>query len=378
MPAGIYIHIPFCRRKCSYCDFYSLPQPQPAAMDRYIRSLIKEIEVRASQWQEYQFSTIYLGGGTPSLLEPAHIQKLLKAIFCHYNLTPDPEISMEANPATVSRQSLQELQIAGINRLSLGVQSFRDNELKLLGRIHGTREVEDTIMALDNAGIKNFNLDLIYGIPGQTLQDWIYNLRMAEKCHPQHISAYLLQLDPSTPLARRIDSGELSAGDEDLEAVMYYSTIDYLSSKGYQHYEISNYASAGFECRHNLIYWQAHEYLGLGAGAVSYQNGKRTMNKTDLNAYLNRTAADDSWATEILEVMTGREKLLDAVILGLRMTSGIKPSELLQRFGIDFSREYHAIIEKLEQDGLLITEQDRIRLSRKGYFLSNQVFRCFI
>ncbi|CFX98790.1 Radical SAM, alpha/beta horseshoe [Syntrophomonas zehnderi OL-4] len=347
-------------------------------LERYIHCLLKEIKLRSTQWKDYQFSTIYLGGGTPSLLEPFQIEQILKAIFHNYVLTTDTEISMEANPATVNLESLRGFREAGINRISLGVQSFQDNELKILGRIHRVSEIKDTLGALAKSGIKNINLDLIYGIPGQTWKDWLFNLRMAVKYHPQHISAYLLQLDPSVPLARRIISGEIPAENEDLQYAMYYSTIDYLSGQGYQHYEISNFALTGYECHHNLIYWQAHEYLGLGVGAVSYQNGQRIINKANLHDYLTRLESDGICDTKILETMNEREKMLDALILGLRMTTGIKPSELEVRFGIDFIQEYYAIIKKLEQDGLLIIEPDRIRISRRGYFLSNQVFSRFI
>ncbi len=378
MSAGIYIHIPFCLRKCSYCDFYSLSRPEPAILERYCQSLIRELQIRASDWREQEFSTLYLGGGTPSLLKPAQIEQVVKAIFSNYNMEASPEISMEANPATLNGQSLQALQAAGINRISLGVQSFQDHELKLLGRMHGVEEVEATVLALGKAGMKNYNLDLIYGIPGQTLEDWMYNLRMAVQCHPQHISAYLLQLDPGTPLARRIQMEKLPDGDEDMEASMYYEGRDYLSSQGYQHYEISNFAQANQACHHNLIYWQAHEYLGLGAGAVSYKDGQRRLNKADLDAYLARIENGQRSEFEVLEVMSERDKFLDAIILGLRMTAGIKPSEFWQRFGIDFTKEYHAIISQLEQDGLLIAEKDRICLSRRGYFLSNQVFCQFL
>lgn len=371
------MHIPFCLRKCSYCDFYSIPVPEKDLLDFYTNCIIRELQAKASRWQDRQINTIYLGGGTPSLLTPVQINKILDAAFGSYNMQADPEISMEANPATLSLQSLRELKRAGINRLSLGVQSFNDDELQILGRIHGVREVYDTMDALEKAGLTNYNIDLIYGIPGQSLQSWLNNLGMAVKCHPQHISSYLLQLDPATPLARRIKQGTLLEADEDLEAGMYYSSIDYLQSEGFKHYEISNFAQPNYACRHNLIYWQAHEYLGVGAGAVSYQDGQRLMNQADFKAYLDNFDRGQSCDAEILETMSSRERLLDAVILGLRLTAGIKPLELLQRFGIDFYQEYHAIIEKLEQQGLLNSNKDTIALSRKGYFLSNQVFCHF-
>ena len=378
LAAGIYIHIPFCLRKCSYCDFYSIPVPEKDLLESYTNGLIQELKTQAPIWRDRKIGTIYLGGGTPSLLAPTQIGRILAEVFGSYDMLSEPEISMEANPATLSLQALKELKQAGINRLSLGVQSFQDDELQLLGRIHGVQEIWDTVNSLEKAGFTNYNIDLIYGIPGQSLQAWINNLGMAVKCHPQHISAYLLQLDPSTPMARKIKSGTLPAADEDLEASMYYSSIDYLHSEGYQHYEISNFSQPDYACRHNLIYWQAFEYLGLGAGAVSYRDGQRIINQADFKAYLDDIDRGSGCAVEILETMSPREKFLDAIILGLRLTAGIRPKELWQRFGIDFNQEYHAIIKKLESQGLLKVEADRIALSRAGYFLSNQVLCQFV
>ncbi len=376
--AGIYIHIPFCLRKCSYCDFYSEPVPEKDILERYTNSLIQEIKARAPYWQSRQFSTIYLGGGTPSLLAPVQIDRILAAVWGSYNLLDKPEISMEANPATLSPAALKEIKQAGINRISLGVQSFRDDELQILGRIHGSREIFKTVNALEKAGISNYNIDLIYGIPGQSLQTWINNLGMAVKCYPRHISAYLLQLDPAVPLAAKIQQGVVPEVDEDLEARMYYDGLDYLQGEGYQHYEISNFSRPDYACRHNLIYWQAYEYLGLGAGAVTFRDAQRSMNRAELMTYLNNAAYDKGWNEEILETMSDREKFIDTVILGLRLTAGIKPEELFQRFGIDFQREYHAIITKLADQDLLYVGEDRIALTRRGYFLSNQVLCQFI
>lgn len=376
--AGIYIHIPFCLRKCSYCDFYSVPVPQKDLLETYTNGLIGEIKAQAPCWQNREFTTVYLGGGTPSLLAPAQINRILSAVFSNYNVLAEPEISMEANPAAISPAAIKELKQAGINRISLGVQSFQENELKILGRIHGTQEVWETVAALEQAGISNYNIDLIYGIPGQSLPTWINNLGMAVKCHPQHISTYLLQLDPATPLARQIKQGSMSEADEDLEARMYYDCIDYLHDEGYQHYEISNFCRPDYACQHNLIYWQAQEYLGLGAGAVSYRDGQRMMNSPDLKTYLADIEGGQRPAVEMLETMSVRERFLDSIILGLRLTEGISQEELFLRFGIDIKREYHAIIEKLVRQGLLHVEADRIVLTRNGYFLSNQVLCQFV
>lgn len=371
--AGIYIHVPFCVQKCSYCDFYSLPLRDKTYMERYTMGLIREIEAQAAGWSGREFSSIYIGGGTPSLLFPEQIDRILRSLYAHLKILPQPEISMEANPATLSLSNLQELRSAGINRLSLGVQSFLDEELKILGRIHGATEVMEAVADLVKAGISNYNLDLIYGIPGQSQENWKYNLQMAVSCQPQHISTYLLQLDPSTPMAKQIEQGRLKALEEDLEADMYYTGVDYLRSQGYQHYEISNFSRPGYACHHNLIYWQACEYLGLGPGAVSYRDGQRWLNIAQLEDYLDDDHQGRANNVEVLETMTHHDQFVDAVILGLRMTAGISRGEFRQRFGIDFHQEYHAIIEKFSRDGILIVDQDRIYLSRRGYFLSNQL-----
>jgi len=376
--AGIYIHFPFCVRKCSYCDFYSVSVTELTILERYTRCLLEEIENKSPLWKDRIFSTIYLGGGTPSMFSPAQIARILTAVFKHYSITAEPEISMEANPATLTPTSLAALKQTGINRISLGVQSFQETELKLLGRIHGVREVWETIDSLEKAGLSNYNIDLIYGIPGQSLQTWIDNLGMAVKCHPQHISAYLLQLDPQTPLAVKIKQGSLPESDEDLEARMYYQCLDYLASEGYEHYEISNFSRPHFACRHNLIYWQACEYLGFGAGAVSYQQNIRSMNQPDLQQYLLHLETGLEPPAQLLETMSKQDQFVDAVILGLRMVEGINPEELLQRFGIDFLQVYHAILENLQEQALIKITAERVALSPRGYFLSNQVLCRFL
>lgn len=366
--AGIYIHVPFCLKKCSYCDFYSLPLQEQDRLDKYTRSLLREIEQQADKWENQRFSTIYMGGGTPSLLQPEQIHRILKSLFQNLSLLPQVEISMEANPATLDGMRLQELKSAGINRISLGVQSFRDEELRILGRIHTAREARQATEDIIAAGFDNFNLDLIYGIPGQNLDDWQYNLQMAVNCQPKHISAYLLQLDPSVPLAKQISAGKYTDLTEDMQVDMYDAALDYLVGEGFHHYEISNFAWPGYECKHNLIYWQAGQYLGLGPGAVSFRDGRRWRNRE-----IVAETATGMVETEILETMNDHDRFIDAVILGLRMTEGISRQHFIERFGIDFAREYHSIIERFRRDGLLIVDQDRIYLSRRGYFLSNQL-----
>lgn len=369
---GIYIHVPFCLQKCSYCDFYSLPLQNGDSLEKYTKNLLREMEQQAANWENRQFSTVYMGGGTPSLLSPEQINIILTDLEHHLHILPQAEISLEANPATLNSDRLQELKSAGINRISLGVQSFRDEELKILGRIHGAQAAMEAVDDIIRAGFENFNLDLIYGIPGQTHDDWIYNLKMAVSCGPRHISTYLLQLDPCVALAQQIKAGKYKALSEDQEADMYYDALDCLINEGFHHYEISNFARPGYECKHNLIYWQAGEYLGLGPGAVSFRDGQRWMNK-EIKSCPEITSPTDTVAVETLEIMNDRDRFVDAVVLGLRLTEGISRQQFMDRFGIDFYQEYHSIIEKFSREGILLADQDRICLSHRGYFLSNQL-----
>ena len=370
--AGIYVHVPFCVKKCSYCDFYSLPLQDQDSLEKYTQNLLRDIEQQAGSWDERRFSTIYIGGGTPSLLSPEQIHRILAGLHHSLHILPHPEISMEANPATLNINRLQELKSAGINRISLGVQSFRDEELKILGRIHGAKAARQAADEIIKAGFDNFNLDLIYGVPGQSLEDWIYNLHLAVECQPRHISTYLLQLDPSVPLARQISAGMFKFLPEDTEADMYYGALDYLTGEGFHHYEISNFAQPGYECNHNLIYWQADEYLGLGPGAVSFLDVRRWINK-EIKSCPEFEGEAGVAAVETLEIMNDHDRFVDAVILGLRMTDGISRQQFMDRFSIDFYQVYHSIIEKFSREGILIADQDRIYLSRRGYFLSNQL-----
>ena len=376
-PIGIYIHIPFCLSKCYYCDFYSLPLLDPLILEKYTYSIVNELKLRKAEIDS-PFASIYLGGGTPSLLRPKQVEKILESVFAHYRPYGEPEISMEVNPATVNLQDLRDLRSVGVNRLSIGVQSFSDAELKTLGRIHGSLEASAILSDVNKAGFDNFNIDLIYGLPHQTLSGWQDNLRLAVGFNPQHISAYLLQLDESTPLARQIKEGTISLLDDELEASMYYGTLDYLEAQGYLHYEISNFARPNYECCHNQLYWQCREYLGVGAGAVSFNRGRRTLNEPPVKSYIEELLADRPASIKVLEDMDYHQKIADAIIMGLRLTKGINREEFHQRFGIDILDDYQDIIETCRMQGLLEFKNDYIYLTKKAYFLSNQVLNKFI
>jgi oxygen-independent coproporphyrinogen-3 oxidase len=375
---GMYIHIPFCIKKCRYCDFYSLPGRSRADLANYTRALLKEIRIRAEQVPAVQVESIYLGGGTPSLLDGKQLTAIITTCRDSFDILPGAEISMEANPATLDHERLAAIEEAGINRLSLGVQSFFNDELELMGRVHDAKAVVDTIELLHSRGWKNFNLDLIYGLPGQSVQRWQQNLKQAVDCNPAHLSLYLLQLEKNTPMGQDVAQGRLQMLDEDDEWHMYQQAMDYLEDRGFEHYEISNFCRPGRECRHNLVYWQAREYIGLGAGAVSFVAGRRYMNRADCIEYTNALLSGETPLVDLLEHMSGRELMVDALILGLRLCEGIDISDFRQRFGVDISSEYNNIIVQYMDRGLLKMANGRLSFTREGYFLSNQVLSHLI
>ncbi|MEN6461928.1 MAG: radical SAM family heme chaperone HemW [Syntrophomonas sp.] len=375
---GIYVHIPFCLQKCGYCDFYSVPLAEKAWLERYVHCLIREIKKAAADFSRLPVETIFFGGGTPNLLSPEQLRVILEALVNSFNIEDDAEISIEANPYRHNPGALKLIREAGINRISLGAQSFCDQELKILGRLHTANDVLETIESVSEAGFDNFSLDLIYGLPGQSLQRWQDNLKMAVSRQPTHISAYLLQLSDQTPMARQVGRKEIQLLDDDTESLMYYSGIEYLSAQGFKHYELSNFAQPGYECRHNLRYWNARQYLGLGPGAVSYYDCKRVMNEPRVIDYMNNWEKGKIHPVRILETMSEKELIVDAIILGLRLTGGINRRDFQNRFGVDIIDTYHDVISKGIKNQLLNFTDDTLALSVKGYFLANEVLCQFI
>ena len=377
---GIYIHIPFCIAKCNYCDFYSVPIGRSMDwQEQYIRGLVAEIKQRASFYDGQRIITIYIGGGTPSLLTAGQIDRLLTKLAATFTLSSDIEITIEANPATVNEKYLRECRQAGVNRLSLGVQSFIDRELHLLGRLHSAQDSKEAIRAARAAGFANLNLDLIYGIPGQTTDDWTANLCQAMVADTEHLSLYLLQLEPHTPMGRWVDEGKLLMLEDEQEYQLYQISREFLNHHGYQQYEISNFARPGKECRHNLHYWYSAEYIGLGAGAVSFINRVRQQN-AQLDSYLQVSAdyQPGFWQGEILESMSERQRWIDAVVMGLRTTQGIYMEDFKSRFGVDLHQEYAQVINELMAGGFIIIKDGYLRLAPSAYFISNQVLYRFM
>ncbi len=376
---ALYLHIPFCIRKCTYCDFYSRPGT-PEEMDAYARRLAEAIRLWGEAFHETPLDTVYIGGGTPSLLNEWQLELILRALWDNWLIPPEVEITLEANPATLSAAKARSFRKMGVNRVSMGVQSFNPAELAVLGRQHGVPEVYQAVRDIEAAGFPHFNLDLIYGVPGQTMESWAQSLKEAAALNPDHISAYLLQMDPSVPLARRIARGEAEEPADDVAADMFYRAHDYLAGKGYGHYEISNFALFGGQCRHNRHYWQSHPYLGLGAGAVSFLNGRRFLLAPDFKRFMTEDLTLQQVHAEVLEELkTPRDWLADALIMGLRLMEGVSLPELYDRFGLDPEADFFgdAIFQSLT-DGLLEIADGRLRLTRRGWFLTNQVFMNFV
>ncbi|MDD3894520.1 MAG: radical SAM family heme chaperone HemW [Syntrophomonadaceae bacterium] len=374
---GVYIHIPFCRKKCYYCDFYSLPDTDESLLDQYCQALVTEIETAA--WRdELMVSTIFLGGGTPSLLSARQLSGILQQIAAVFPVSSEVEITVEANPATINLPKMKEYLTAGVNRISLGAQSFADDELTVLGRVHNAEDILSSVQILYKCGLENFNLDLIYGIPGQSIRSWETNLRKAMELKPAHISAYLLQLAPQTIMARQAEQKLLTLADEETEAAMYEVTIDELTAGGFKQYEISNFSLPDYECRHNIFYWQSKNYLGFGAGAVSYMDNRRYINKPELFNYMESLRSGKLPPTEELENMSLKEQLADAIVLGLRLSQGINIEEINKRFDIDFIKEYSYEIKNNIEKGLLNLNNGQLALTRRGYFLSNEVLCHFV
>lgn len=373
---GVYVHFPFCRHKCGYCDFYSLTYNRDLAY-HYSEALITELNlINSEEWTN--IGTIFLGGGTPSLMDPSWVTRLLAEVSSRFSLDQDCEITMEMNPGTINLPRLKLFSASGVNRASVGVQSLNQRELELLGRIHRRDEVGQAVEWLCTVGLTNFSLDLIYGIPGQSMAGWEATINEALALKPSHISCYLLQLEPEVPLAVQVERGDITMSGEDLEADMYYRAVDLLTTAGFEHYELSNFARPGFRCRHNVNYWKAGSYLGLGAGAVSCSGGRRWQNLPDVADYIQRLTRSAKPAAELLERMNPDEIAVDAIILGLRMIEGIDTEDYRQRFGINPLEHFAVAILSGVEAGLLEYSPPFLKLTRRGYFLSNRVFREFM
>lgn len=377
--AGVYIHIPFCRSHCSYCDFATGMYESELA-ERYVNSLIDE----TTRWSEVDspavVDTIYFGGGTPSLLAPAQIERILKAVRNRFQVPAGAEVTIELNPgdggtsAAAKLETIRDFRHLGINRASFGAQTFDDRELKQLGRTHSSGDITSTFNQLREAGFENINFDLIAGLPGQTLADWQRNLTAALKLRPEHLSLYLLDIHEGTPLADQINRGQRPKPDDDLAAEMYLIMIDELSAAGYQHYEISNFCRPGFESRHNTKYWTGDPYYGFGCSAHSFDGRlKRWSNERDAASYASLIETHQSPIVERTD-LNRDEARSESVFLGLRLMRGLNLENYRARFGTDLRDEYDADIMRLRDAGLIEIDEGLMRLTKRGALLSNEVF----
>lgn len=363
---GLYIHIPFCRTKCLYCDFCSFVSRNEDERDSYVGALLNEVEQRSAK--EYIVDTIYFGGGTPSLLSAEQIERILSSIRENFVLDENIEITLECNPMTHiydGKEYFSALHELGINRLSLGIQSAVDKELKLIGRQHSFTQAKQTILYARESGFDNISVDLMFGIPSQTLESLEYSLMEFAALGAEHISIYSLQLEEGTPLYRMRE--KYTFADDDMTADMYERVVTFMKNVGYNQYEISNFAKEGRESRHNSKYWRLDEYLGLGLSAHSDFLGKRQENTCDMDQYL-----EGNWL-ENERIISKSEREFEFIMLGLRTSVGISKSEFFARFGIDFDEKYSKKTEKFEKMELLMRNDDRIALNERGFEISNAI-----
>ena len=369
----LYIHIPFCVKKCAYCDFLSGPADEDVVA-RYVEALVQEI--RSYAGTQGLITSIFIGGGTPSLLQPVQIENIFAALRETFSVTNDAEITIEVNPGTVTEEKLQTYKTCKINRISFGLQSANNEELKLLGRIHTYEEFLESYRMAREAGFDNINVDLISAIPKQTLQSWENTLQKIIALKPEHISAYSLIVEDGTPFAKLYGEGCLNECDlpnEDAEREIYYQTEAMLREAGYYRYEISNYAKAGKECRHNLGYWERKNYLGLGLGAASMLNNVRFSNTADLQVYM-KNAKDQKDIRCGEEELNMKAQMEEFVFLGMRKTVGISVKEFKNTFHIDIEECYGKNLERMLSEGLIEKQGDYLRLTTKGIDVSNYVF----
>ena len=400
---SIYIHIPFCVKKCQYCDFLSAPADS-RAQEVYLRALKQEIREQAARYRKYEVQTVFIGGGTPTAVPCEKLCEVLKTVFTCYRVNPQAEISMEANPGTVTKEALLSYRKAGINRLSIGLQSTDDGELKLLGRIHTYRDFLQTYRWAQEAGFTNINLDIMSALPGQSVENYKKTLETVLSLRPQHISAYSLIVEEGTPFYEKYgqESEKLQATgekqpdlpSEEEEREMYTLTEKLLATAGYHRYEISNYALPGMECRHNRVYWKRGNYVGFGLGAASMVENVRFENTRKMQEYLAEYAGVPSAEPVFADVAQGdmqqifrgenvhplsqQEQMEETMFLGLRLTEGVSKAEFHRQFGVSMEQIYGEVIQENTAQGLLADEAGYLRLTREGMDLSNYVMAQFL
>jgi len=370
---GIYVHIPFCHRKCGYCDFNSY-----AGLDTLVEPFVDALhrEIEQSPYAGERFDTVFFGGGTPTYLSGEALASILEHLTCRFAIAPNAEITCEANPGSVSLAQLRLLRQAGFNRLSFGVQSFHLDELQCMDRIHTPAEVLQSVAWAREAGFENLNLDLIFALPQQTLERWEASVRQAIALQPEHLSLYALMLEPNTRFYHLYQKGKLRLPDEEVQVAMFRLAQQLTAEAGYHQYEISNYAKPGYECQHNMIYWRNEPYLGFGPGAVSYMEGRRWTNIKHPREYIRRIHAGEPLELE-WERLTGWDSVAETLMLSLRMVDGVDLHALEQRFGLPVHQHYAPVIAQLIARGWLEQHGTTIRLTQEGLLWHSEVALAF-
>lgn len=379
--AGIYAHIPFCMRKCEYCDFYSIVVNNPdqfnRVVDSYLSAIYREARYYRSWAAEYEFNSLFLGGGTPTLVPAPRLAELVTFLKREYQLPPDAEITIEANPKTVSPESLEVLRDSGVGRISLGAQAFQDSILQRLGRTHSVTDVKESVAALKEAGFTNYNLDLMFGLPGQTMAMWKESLDVAISLEPTHLSCYSLIIEENTPFHHLYTNGILDLPGEDMEREMLEYAAAFLDRQGYRHYEVSNFCLPGYESQHNLHYWKNRPYVGLGCSASGRVGNTRYTNVANINDYI-ATWQKDQPSLALNETIDMDLAMDETLICGLRLIEGVSDTEFSARFGHSLGDIYHEQIKGLEARGLVTYQAGQLKLTREGLFLGNLVFAEFL
>ena len=372
MEYSLYIHIPFCKKKCHYCDFVSYPGLNHMEAG-YVNALLMEMKL----YRGKRLKTVYIGGGTPTCIDPALISRILEGVGECFDTTGCVETSIEANPGTLSRGVLVQLKKSGIDRLSIGLQSWNPDELMTLGRIHGRQSFIQNYQLAREIGFDNINVDLIFGVPGQTSDSWRNTLKAVTALSPEHISCYSLIIEEGTEFYRMIKDGALSEPDPDLDRDMYHYAVKFLKDRGYDRYEISNFAQKGRECVHNLACWDNRPYIGIGAAAHSYTDGIRRWNTPDIFRYCRLLEQGRSPA-ESSEAISDQTRMFETIFLKLRTAQGIDYRQFQQEFGTDIRLLYKGQLDRLEEKGLVEMGEESLRLTSKGIDLSNSVFVEFL
>ena len=373
---GLYVHIPFCVKKCRYCDFNSF-KLNIDEKRKYLNSLKKEMELYKENFKDKNIDSIFIGGGTPSILNEEEIKILFQNIKNNFKIKDGAEITMECNPGTLTLNKLKTMKECGVNRLSIGLQAVQNNHLEYIGRVHTYEEFERNYFQAKEVGFENINIDLMYALPNQSKEDWKQSLEKVVKLNPTHISAYSLILEENTELFNMYERNEFELLDEDTDIEMYKYTINYLKYHGYNQYEISNYAKKGFECKHNILYWKCENYVGLGVSASGFVNGIRYNNFCDLDKY-EKIIHSGKKPIEWEEKLGIKDKIEESIFLGLRMNEGIKFKDFYEKYNFNFEEEYKNEIDKLKKIELININNEGIKLTQRGREISNSVFVEFM